>query len=107
MLQKLTLDNSSISFMGVGVLLETMEQNIHHITDPDLQRSPTGNEAASLLARSFGNNGLPNLTRLVLHNCDVGDDGSIPHALAWVATFLPDDIFRSSVPTPNWCRQIR
>jgi Ran GTPase-activating protein (RanGAP) involved in mRNA processing and transport len=49
-LQKLTIDNDSISSTGVGVLLETTEQNSHHITDLDLQRNPIGNEGASLLA---------------------------------------------------------
>jgi Ran GTPase-activating protein (RanGAP) involved in mRNA processing and transport len=53
-LQELTLDNNSISSTGVGVLLETMEQHSHHITDLDLQRNPNGNEGASLQARSLG-----------------------------------------------------
>jgi Ran GTPase-activating protein (RanGAP) involved in mRNA processing and transport len=53
-LQELNLDNNSILSTGVGVLLETMEQNSHHITDLGLQRNPNGNEGASLLARSLG-----------------------------------------------------
>jgi hypothetical protein len=76
-LQKLTLDNNSITSMGFGVLLGTMEHKSHHITDLELQRNPIGNEGASLLARSLGNNALSTLTRLSLSYCDVGDDGFI------------------------------
>jgi Ran GTPase-activating protein (RanGAP) involved in mRNA processing and transport len=76
-LQKLTLDNNFITSAGIGVLLETMEQNSHNITDLDLQQNYIGNEAASLLARSLGNNVLPNLTRLSLSYCGIGNDGFI------------------------------
>jgi Ran GTPase-activating protein (RanGAP) involved in mRNA processing and transport len=77
-LQKLTLRWNSITSTGVGVLLETMEQNSHHITDLDLRHNSTiGNEGASLIARSLGNNALPNLTRLSLSHCGIGDDGFI------------------------------
>jgi Ran GTPase-activating protein (RanGAP) involved in mRNA processing and transport len=77
-LQRLALDNNSITSTGVGVLLETMEQNSHHITDLDLRHNSTiGNEGASLIARSLGNNALPNLTRLSLSHCGIGDDGFI------------------------------
>jgi Ran GTPase-activating protein (RanGAP) involved in mRNA processing and transport len=76
-LQKLTLEFNSITSTGVGVLSETMQQNIHHITDLDLQRNPIQNEGASLFARALGNNALPNLTRLSLSDCFIGDDGFI------------------------------
>jgi Ran GTPase-activating protein (RanGAP) involved in mRNA processing and transport len=39
-LKKLYLDNNWITSTGVGMLLETMEQSSHHITDLDLQRNP-------------------------------------------------------------------
>jgi Ran GTPase-activating protein (RanGAP) involved in mRNA processing and transport len=76
-LKKLTLGMNAITITGVGVLLEAMEQSSHRITDLDLQRNPIGNEGASLLARSLGNNALPNLTRLSLSRCGIGDDGFI------------------------------
>jgi hypothetical protein len=76
-LQKLTLSINGITSAGVGVLVETMEQSSHHITDLDLQGNPIGDEGASLLARSLGGNALPNLTRLCLYDCGVGDDGFI------------------------------
>jgi hypothetical protein len=76
-LQKLTLGMNSITVMGVGVLLETIEQNSNRIRDLDLGENLIGNEGASLLARSLGNNALPNLTRLSLYDCDVSDDGFI------------------------------
>jgi hypothetical protein len=76
-LQKLTLVWNSITSTGVGVLLDAMEQS-SHITDLDLRDNPTiGNEGASLLARSLGNNALQNLTRLSLFRCVIGDDGFI------------------------------
>jgi Ran GTPase-activating protein (RanGAP) involved in mRNA processing and transport len=75
-LQKLSLRSNSISSTGVGVLLEAMEQN-SHITDLDLLYNYIWNEGASLLARSLGNNALPNLTRLSLSRCVIGDDGFI------------------------------
>jgi hypothetical protein len=59
------------------VLLETMQQDSHLITDLDLHRNPIGNEGASLLARSLGKNALPTLTRLSLSYCGIGDDGFI------------------------------
>jgi Ran GTPase-activating protein (RanGAP) involved in mRNA processing and transport len=62
------LANNSISSTDVGVLLDTMEQNSHHITDLDLRSNLIGNEGASLLARALENNALPNLARLSL--CD-------------------------------------
>jgi hypothetical protein len=61
----------------VGILLETMERNSHHITDLDLLDNQIGNEGTSLLARSLGNNALPNLTHLSLDNCGSEDDGFI------------------------------
>jgi Ran GTPase-activating protein (RanGAP) involved in mRNA processing and transport len=76
-LQKLTLSENAITSMGVGVLLEAMEQS-HHITDLDLQGNyAIRNAGASLLARSLGGNALPNLTRLCLYDCGIGDDGFI------------------------------
>jgi Ran GTPase-activating protein (RanGAP) involved in mRNA processing and transport len=77
-LQKLALGNNSITARGVGVLLETMEQNSNHITDLDLQGNRLiGTEGAILLARSLGNNTVENLTRLSVPDCDKGDDGFI------------------------------
>jgi hypothetical protein len=77
-LQKLTLGNNFITSTGVGVLLETMEQNSYNITDLDLRDNRRiGNEGASLLARSLRSNVLPNLTRLTLSCCGIGDDGFI------------------------------
>jgi Ran GTPase-activating protein (RanGAP) involved in mRNA processing and transport len=76
-LQKLTLGNNYIRATGVGVLLETMEHGCH-ITDLDLKGNYLiGNEGAILLASSLGNNTLPNLTRLSLCRCCVGDVGII------------------------------
>jgi Ran GTPase-activating protein (RanGAP) involved in mRNA processing and transport len=73
-LRKLSLGNNIITSTGVGVLLETS----FHITDLDLRRNlPIGNEGASILARSLRNNALPNLTRLSLFRCGIGDDGLI------------------------------
>jgi Ran GTPase-activating protein (RanGAP) involved in mRNA processing and transport len=46
-LQKLTLDSNSITPMGAGVLLDTMEQQSCHITDLDLQYNPIGNAGAT------------------------------------------------------------
>jgi Ran GTPase-activating protein (RanGAP) involved in mRNA processing and transport len=74
-LQELILCWNAITSTGVGVLLDTMEQSSHHITDLDLLGNPIGNEGASLLARSLGNNALPSLTHLFLYDCDFGDDG--------------------------------
>jgi Ran GTPase-activating protein (RanGAP) involved in mRNA processing and transport len=74
-LEKLALRCNYITSTGVGVLLETMEQSSHHLTDLDLTNNPIGNEGASLLARSLLNNALPNLKRLSLCCCDIGDDG--------------------------------
>jgi Ran GTPase-activating protein (RanGAP) involved in mRNA processing and transport len=77
-LQELSLDDNYITSTGVRVFLETMEQSSHHITDLDLQLNRTiRNEGASLLARSLGNNALPNLTCLSLYSCGIGDDGFI------------------------------
>jgi Ran GTPase-activating protein (RanGAP) involved in mRNA processing and transport len=76
-LQKLKLDHNYITSTGIGVLTETMEQGCHRITDLELQDNNIGNEGASLLARSLGNNALPNLTRLYLSYCGIGDDGFI------------------------------
>jgi Ran GTPase-activating protein (RanGAP) involved in mRNA processing and transport len=75
-LQKLALGWNNITSAGVGVLLETMEQ-CSLAADIDLHRNPIGNEGASLLARSLGNNALPNLTRLSISSCGIGDDGCI------------------------------
>jgi Ran GTPase-activating protein (RanGAP) involved in mRNA processing and transport len=76
-LEKLNLDSNSITSTDVGVLLETMEQSSHHIADLDLQFNPIGKVGASLLTGSLGKNALPNLTRLCLSNCMIGDDGFI------------------------------
>jgi hypothetical protein len=76
-LQKLSIRNNRITSTGVGMLLEAMEQSSHHITDLDLQLNYIGNEGASSLARALGNNALPNLTRLSLSRCGIGDDGFI------------------------------
>jgi Leucine-rich repeat (LRR) protein len=76
-LEELSLSRNSITSTGVGVLLETMEQSSHHITDLDLTWSNIGNEGAIILARSLGNDVLPNLTRLSLSYCGIGDDGFI------------------------------
>jgi Ran GTPase-activating protein (RanGAP) involved in mRNA processing and transport len=70
-LQELTLDYNYITPTGVGVLLKT----ISRITDLYLDSNPIGNEGASLLARDLGTNALPNLTRLSLSDCGIGDDG--------------------------------
>jgi hypothetical protein len=75
-LQKLTIDWNGIASTGLGALLENMEQS-SHITDLDLRHNPIWNEGANLLARSLGNNALPNLTRLSLFECRIGDDGFI------------------------------
>jgi hypothetical protein len=75
-LQKLTLHWNAITFTGVGVFLEAMEQSSRRITDIELDKNPIGNEGASLLARSLGNNALPNLTRLSPLNCDIAGVGS-------------------------------
>jgi hypothetical protein len=48
-----------------------------HITDLDLGINTIGDEGARLLAMSLGSNALSKLTRLSLHNCDVGNDGFI------------------------------
>jgi Ran GTPase-activating protein (RanGAP) involved in mRNA processing and transport len=77
-LQKLALDYNSITSTGAGVLLETMEQSSNYITDLELQLNPIENEGASLLARSLGNNALPNLTCLYLSDCGIDDDGFVP-----------------------------
>jgi Ran GTPase-activating protein (RanGAP) involved in mRNA processing and transport len=74
-LNKLNLAWNSITSTGVGVLLETMEQSSHHMTDLDLQQNLIGGEGASLLARALDNNALPNLTRLSLCNCGIGENG--------------------------------
>jgi Leucine-rich repeat (LRR) protein len=76
-LQKLKLGRNEITSAGVGVILDTVEQSCHHITDLDLKLNPIGDEGASLLARSLRNNTLPNLTRLSLEECEIGDDGFI------------------------------
>jgi Ran GTPase-activating protein (RanGAP) involved in mRNA processing and transport len=73
-LQKLTLSGYSIRSTGVGALVDMMEQS-HHIKDLDLSSNPIRNGGASLLARSLGSNALPNLKRLSLSNCGIGDDG--------------------------------
>jgi hypothetical protein len=75
-LQNLSLRDNDITSAGVLVLTEMMEQN-RHITDLNLSLNQFGNEGASLLARSLINNALPNLTRLSLYCCGIGDDGFI------------------------------
>jgi hypothetical protein len=54
-----------------------MEQSSCHITDLDLSYNHFRNEGTSLLAKSLGNNALPNLTCLSLSYCGIGDDGFI------------------------------
>jgi Ran GTPase-activating protein (RanGAP) involved in mRNA processing and transport len=77
-LQKLTIGARAMTSTRVGALLERMEHsNNHHITDLDLQRNSIGNEGARFIARPLRNNALPNLTRLSLYNCDIGNDGFI------------------------------
>jgi hypothetical protein len=76
-LQKLSLIRNFITSTGVGMLLEAMEQNKNSITDIVLRYDHIGNEGASLLARSLGNNALPNLTCLSLSSCGIEDDGFI------------------------------
>jgi hypothetical protein len=75
-LQKLTIDSNSITPISVGVLLEAMEQS-SHITDLELGRDLFGNEGVGLLARALKRNALPNLTRLFLRCCGIGNDGFI------------------------------
>jgi hypothetical protein len=55
--------------------LGTVRYRSHHITDLDLRYNTIGNEGANLLARSLGNNSLPNLTYLSLNQCGIDDDG--------------------------------
>jgi hypothetical protein len=73
-LQRLSLKDNFITSTSVFVLLDTMDHGCH-MTDLDLGHNSIRNEGASLLARSLGNNALPNLTRLSLSYCDIGDDG--------------------------------
>jgi hypothetical protein len=98
-LQKLTLAYNSITSTGVGVLLGTMEQSSHHITDLDLQYNHIGNKGASLLARSLRNNALPYLTRLSLHHWDVGNDVYIAlvSALEQITSLLHLDLRNNGV----------
>jgi Ran GTPase-activating protein (RanGAP) involved in mRNA processing and transport len=100
-LEKLTLSWNGITSTGVSVLLETMEPGCH-ITDLDLQHNLIGNEGAGLLARSLGNNALPNLTRLSLSKCRISDDGSIAlmSALEQDASLLQLDL-RYNYPGPT------
>jgi Ran GTPase-activating protein (RanGAP) involved in mRNA processing and transport len=76
-LQKITLFRNTITSTGIGVLLDTTEQSSNHITDLDLRLNHVSEEGAILLARSLGNNALPNLTRLTLSSCGTQDDGFI------------------------------
>jgi Ran GTPase-activating protein (RanGAP) involved in mRNA processing and transport len=93
-LQKLALGNSLITSTGIGVLLETMQHNGNHITDLDLRHNSIGNEGANLLARSLGNNALPNLTHLSISECGIGDHGIIAlvSALAQNSSLLHLDL---------------
>jgi hypothetical protein len=105
-LHKLSLKNNRITSTGVGVLLETMEQR-SLVTDLDLENNTIRNEGASLLARALGNNALPNLTRLSLSYCGIGDDGFIALASALEQnTSLLQLNLRSttmtSVSEPSW-----
>ncbi len=55
-----------------------MEQSSHHITDLDLRCNYNEDGGGVLLARSFGHNALPKLTRLSLsYHRTIGDDGLI------------------------------
>jgi Ran GTPase-activating protein (RanGAP) involved in mRNA processing and transport len=103
-LQKFILCWNAITSMGVGVLLETMEQS-HHITDLDLRRNYIGDEGAVLLARSLGNNALPNLIHLSLfYRCSIGDDGFITlvSALAQNTSLLHLDLRHNAVSERVW-----
>jgi hypothetical protein len=75
-LQKLAVGGNAITSTGIGVLVETMEQS-SHIADLDLCDNYFGDGGAVLLARSLGNNALPNLTQLSLCDCGIDDDGFI------------------------------
>jgi hypothetical protein len=69
-------NTNSITSTVVGVLLETTEQ--HSLAmGLDLGYNHIGNDGASLLARALGSNALPNLTRLSLSQCGIGDVGII------------------------------
>jgi Leucine-rich repeat (LRR) protein len=77
-LHELSLGNNFVTSTSVGVLLERMEQSSNSIMDLDLRCNETiGNEGANLLARSLGNNALPNLMHLSLSNCGIRNDGFI------------------------------
>jgi Ran GTPase-activating protein (RanGAP) involved in mRNA processing and transport len=52
-----------------------MIQHESQLTDLDLFDNPIGDEGASYLADTLGNNALPHLTRLRLSKCGFGDDG--------------------------------
>jgi hypothetical protein len=86
---------------GVGVLLETIEQR-SLTTDLDLNNNYLiGNEGASLVARALRNNVLPNLTRLSLSQCGIGDDGFIALMSALERFFLLHLDLRHT-PTPGF-----
>jgi Leucine-rich repeat (LRR) protein len=76
-LQKLELAHNAITSTGVDALIEMMEQSSHHITDLNLDSTRIGNEGASRLARSLGNNALPTLARLYLSNCGIDHSGFV------------------------------
>jgi hypothetical protein len=81
-LQNLTLGHNYITSGGACVLFYTLEHNSRNITVLDLHNSLIADEGASFLARALGNNALPNLTRLYLRDCVVGNDGFIALVLA-------------------------
>jgi hypothetical protein len=99
MLQQLTLGMNAIRCTSFNLLFETMEQSSCHITDLDLNGNPIRNEGAIRLARSLGNNALPNLTRLSLSNCCIDDDGFIAlvSALAQNISLLHLDLRNNGV----------
>jgi hypothetical protein len=68
------LVNNAITSTGVGVLLETMEQNSHHITDLDLRHNPLGTRE-QVSGQVWESQRVTNLTRLSLL-MRIGDDGS-------------------------------
>jgi hypothetical protein len=67
-LHKLRLAGNAITSTGFDVLLETTEQNSHHITDLDLRSNPIGNEGARLLVSALERN--TSLLHLDLRACD-------------------------------------
>jgi hypothetical protein len=72
-----------------------------HITDLELQHNPIGNEGAIRLARSLGNNTLPNLTGLSLCSCGI-DDVALVSALEQNTSLLQLDLRHEIFDTPGF-----